>query len=524
MKKLNKENIFAIIFALIVLHPIIELDYLFGSALDSIGLPRLSTIIDFIILPLLVLLVFFLYEDNKKKVLKIVGTYAIIFGIYFTFHSKVGLELFETAHMGYTAYYSIFDELVYYITMMLPLVYIYVLNKREINKNIISRVTCFISLLVSLPIIISNFFGFGLNTYGDNIAGIFFDWFDLPFNATDNHPRKYATKFFFEEGNTIGVLLLMILPFMYYFFYIEKNKKKKVLFLFLIIIDSLAMLMLGTRVATYGVIIVPVVMLLVHIFTSTIKTEKFCYLFTVLCVALITINAAIIPFSPAYQNQQYDATDYSTLKLDDSIREIYKKEATYADGFEPFSKEWTDYYCYMFLNYKFLIGVTPSVYYMFYYDYRVDPKFWVDVIFNYELEERVNARQIENIFTQYKWNEFMKPEQRLVGTTYGLFMRGGINIEQDFIQQFYSYGYLGFPLVMGPWIVLFSYLLLKMIKGFKDKKWDMFNITLFAVIGLGGVGGITSGHVFDEISTSMIIALCCAYLFQNLRGKHDIQA
>lgn len=520
-RKTNKQTIFALIFVLIALHPIYELDYLFASFFDGIGIPRITTIIDLIVFPLLVILIFWLYEDNKKKVLKYVLVYGIVFAIYFVFHSLVGFDLEKNAHMGYTAYYSIVDEIVYYIIMMLPLVYIYVLNKTEINEGILEKLTSVMSLIASLPIVISNFLGFGLNTYGVEVSGNFFDWFSMPFNATTNHPRSYATKFFFEEGNTIGILLLMLLPFAYYFLYKEKNNTKKMLYLLIILSDSLAMLMLGTRVSTYGTVIVPILMTVIHIFTVIIKTEKLDKLLIILCVVLMIINARIIPYTPAYQNQQYDATDYSILKLDDTIRDSYRKQYAYAEGFEPFSKEWIDYYCYMFLNYKFLIGVTPSVYYMFYYDYRVDPKFWVDVIFDYELEERVNARQIENIFTKYKWNEFMTPSQHLTGTTYGLFMRGGINIEQDFIQQFYSYGYLGFPLVMGPWVVMAIYLIYKMMIGFKQKKWNMFNIMLFAVIGLGVVGGITSGHVFDELSTSMIISLCFIYLFQNLRRNYE---
>lgn len=522
MKKFNKESLFLIIFTLITIHPLVELDYLCGAFFDSINLPRISTVIDYIIFPLFVFLVFILFENNKKSVFTFSIIYLIILGVYFYFHSLVGFDMQENARMGYTAFYSIVDEIEYMIIMYLPLVYVYVFNKTIIKINAVRIITSLMSAFVSLPIVISNFLGIGRNTYGDRVAGNLFDWFSKPFNSGDNHPRRYATKFFFEEGNTIGILLLMLLPFMYYFFYKAENKKQKFLYFLLILTDSLAMLILGTRVATYGTLIIPIVMIIVQIFTIIIKTEKLNKLFLVICVLFSIISSVIIPVSPAYQNQLYDAADYTVLQNDDFYRVTYAKDIKYAEGFEPFSEEWINYYSYMFENYKFLIGVTPSIYYTFYYDYRYDPKFWVDVIFNYKLEERVNARQIEQIFTKYKWNGFMKPIQHLTGTTYSLFMRGGINIEQDFIQQFYSFGYLGFPLVMGPWIVIFVILILKMILGDIKQNWNMLNIMLFFVIGLGTVGAITSGHVYDELTTSMILLLCVILLFQNLKEKKHV--
>ena len=66
MKKiLKKENLFTFVFIIVALHPIIELDYLIG---DKLPIPRLTTIIDFLVLPLLVMLAFWLNEKNKKKV------------------------------------------------------------------------------------------------------------------------------------------------------------------------------------------------------------------------------------------------------------------------------------------------------------------------------------------------------------------------------------------------------------------------------------------------------------------------
>lgn len=518
---LKKDNLFTLAFVLIVLHPLYELDYLFGSFFDSVGLFRPTTLINFVILPLIVLAIFYLYEKNKKRILLIIGIYFVLLVAYFIPHCNNAFYIQDNTHLGYTFYFTVKDEIFYVITLLLPLGYVYALNYADINESIMQKITTCMSFVISIPIVISNFFQFGYTTYMDVMKGSFFDWFSLPYNDKINHPRRYATKFFFQEGNTIGIILVMILPFMYYFLLREKDIKKKIFIGLLILTDSLAMLMLGTRVASYCTVLIPIAVICVYVFTWLIKTENIKKGFIIFCIILTIINARIIPVCPAYQNQQFDASDFSTLKLDDSIREGYRRGISEgAEGMEPFGPEWIDYYCYMFMQYKFLIGVTPSVYYEYFYDYRVDPKFWVDLIFDYELEERVNARQLETIFYKYKW-DLLTPAQKLTGISWSLFMWGGINIERDFILQFYSFGYLGFPLIMGPWIILLLYVLYKFLISFKNGKWNFFNITILMSIALGIATSITSGHGIDQLSSSLFIALCCALLIKNTRSNNE---
>ena len=316
MKKIfNKENLFTLIFVIVALHPIIELDYLIG---DKLPIPRLTTIIDFIFLPLLVLLVFAFHEKNKKKVLILFGIYAIIFGIYFIIHCKNANTIQYTIHLTENFYFSISDEIVYTITLLLPLVYVYVFCLSNISETIIKKISISLSCFTALPIFISNLFVFGKSTYQGYTIDNFLSWFSLPFTRYWHHPRKYATKFFFEEGNTIGILMIMILPFLYYFFYKEKNKIKKSLIGFLIVIQSLAMIILSTRLATYCSALVPIAMLIIYIFLVIIKKEKLSKLYICFLVLITIMSAIIIPYGPAYQNQQIDADDYTFIKGDES--------------------------------------------------------------------------------------------------------------------------------------------------------------------------------------------------------------
>ena len=520
-KFINKKTIYIAVMLVILLHPIIELDYLFYDTLNKFGLPRLTTACDFLLLPVLVLATFILFEKKKKRIAFITIVYAVVFGVYFVLHCKNADFLQYNMHLPTRYVFLISDEVIYVITLLLPLVYIWVVYLMEFTEKTLKYITVGLSSLVSLPIFISNLFVFGKSTYQGYTIANFLSWFSLPYNKTNHHPRLYATKFFFEEGNTIGILLIMVLPFLYYFLYKSKSKKEKGILGGLIVIHSLAMIELSTRIATYGSAIVPFMMLAIYLFLIIFKSEKFRKQYTAFCLAMVVFCGCVIPFGPAYQNQQIDATNYGFVKQDDDKRAAARDEVLRNEGdLEPYSEEWINFYTYAFEQYAFLMGVTPPVYYLEWYDYKLDPKFWVDVIFDYELEERINGRQIENIFTHYKFDP-LTPYQKAFGMGYSTFMRGSILLERDFAQQYFSFGPIGFVLLMSPWILIAIYLGIKLIFGYKKGQWTYLNIILMMSLCVGLLSSYISGHTLSELTSSLFIALCAGMLFRNLKVNHE---
>lgn len=517
MKKIfKKENLFTFIFIIVALHPIIELDYLVA---DILPIPRLTTIIDFLVLPFLVILVFWFNEKNKKRVGILFGLYVVVFGVYFLIHCKNANVIQNSIHLTDNFYFNMKDEIIYTLTLLIPLVYVYVFYLSDIKETLIKNVTIALSCVTSLPIFVSNIFVFGKSTYTGYTIDNFLSWFSLPYSRFWHHPRRYATKFFFEEGNTIGILMLMVLPFLYYFFYREKNNIKKALLGCLIVIHSLSMIILSTRLATYCSALVPVAMLIIYILLMLLKKEKLQVVYVVFLLLVTLMSALIIPYGPAYQNQLIDADDYVFIKSDENHRTEGKDLLKDADKLEKWSEEWRDFYVYMFEDYQFLMNVTPPIYYTTWYSYEYDPQFWVDLIFDYELEERVNGRQIETIFTKYKWEELTTP-QKLTGFGYGTFMRGGILIERDFIQQYYSYGLAGVLILMGAWIVMIVFCGVKLLFGYKQGKWSYINIIMMMSLCLGYISSYVSGHTFDELTTSMFISLLFGFLVKEVRSKN----
>lgn len=521
LKKDKIKNIVYIITALVImLHPIIELDYLIYPYLDNFGIPRITTIINFVILPLICVFVFLLYEDRKKRIVCFLAVYGVIFSVYFVLHCINANNLQDIIYVPSNFYFLISDEIIYTITLLLPLVYIWVTYKEEIKEATVETIVSGISVLISVPILLSNIFTFGLSTYEGYTIDNIFSWFSLPFNDTINHPRLYASKFFFEEGNTTGIIMFVILPLLYYFLYKEDNKIKRFVLSIIIFIQSISMIILSTRVATYGSFLVPIAMSLIYVFLLIIKEEKFKLWFLSFLVAMTAICGLIYPYSPAYQNQQIDAKNYLFQKENDPEREeVDSSIREGAEGLIRFTDKWSGYYAYMFEAYSYMIRVTPPAYYKDFYNYKYDPQFWVDLIFDYELEERINGRQIQTIFLHYKYDP-LTPYQKALGLGYGTFMRGSMILERDFVQQYYSYGPIGFVLIMAPWLIITVYSGLKLLLGYKKRKWTFYNITLMMCLCLGLLSSYVSGHTLDELSSSLVIALCAGVLIKNLRSKY----
>ena len=403
---------------LLILHPVIELDYLLP---ESWPLPRLTTLIDLIVLPLLVILTFLCFEQRKKRVLLCFIPYAVLFGIYFLLHCRQANELQYQLFLPDNFVFLLKDEIVYTLALLLPLVYVYVFALQGYGEEVLKKITVSLSCLTAVPIFLSNLFVFGRSTYQGYTIANFFSWFSLPFNDNEFHPRKYASKFFFEEGNTIGVLLIITLPLLYYFFIRSEKKNEKITLGSLIAVHSLSMIILSTRVATYGTVLVPAALFVIYIILFVLKYEKIRKSYLIFLLVMTVACGAIIPFGPAYQNQQIDAMDYGYLVVHENDRKSGRESVKRAgEGLVKYSKEWYDFYTYVFEDNLFLIGVTPPIYYTEWYDYHHDPQFWVDLMFDYDLEERVSGRQIENIFTRYKFDP-LPTQQKLLGMGYGIY-------------------------------------------------------------------------------------------------------
>lgn len=557
----------------LMIQPLIDMDYLIYDFLDAFGLPRFSTILRFVILPLLTLAVFFFHDNKKKKTFLCTLGYGVVLLIYFFFHTKQAMALFPRLDFTKNFYFSTFQELTYVLTLVLPYAIIYMVYVEDIQDFELKRVVIFESLLISLTIVLGDLFVCAKSTYYGETVGNIFSWFTNIYEWY--HPRTLASKFFFNEGNTIGILLFMLLPLLYHYYFLAEEKKEKRNLLLLIFINSLAMQMLATRVATYGALIIPVVYLCLYYFEKMktgeplgsklevgmtllailvvgvcvllqkIKNQEainvltlvaFVFalillilsffkiklnkkvLFTVLFALLFT---GILDRTPAIQNQKVDAKNDVAL-LHNGMADLGREELKNAKDLIPGTPEYINFYVYMFetygINARYIQSV-PSMYYTEYYSYQHDPKFWTDVCFM-DVFDRVSGRQIETIFFNYKY-QLLTPKERLLGMGYSSFMNGSIVLEKDFKQQVYTLGWVGFVLCVCPWLLLVFYGALKIFTHMKE--YLTLDILVLAFALAGGLGSAwLSGHVLDQFVTNTFMALLTGILLRKIQKENNV--
>lgn len=501
----------------LAIQPIIDMDYLIYDYLDQFGLPRPSTIIRFVIVPLLIIFSFIVREKKKKKTFVLACIYGVTLLAYFVLHTKQCVAIFDRLALTDNFYFSTFQELTYVSTLVLPYGIVYLSYQEDFNRNEVKLITCILSASISITIVLGDLFVFAKSTYYGYTVGNIFTWFNGIYDSY--HPRTLASKFFFNEGNTIGILLFMILPMMYYFFAVSEEKKEKKRLGLLIFIQSLSMQMLATRVATYGAVLIPAVFLVIYIFTNFIlkqgKVQKSVLLSTI-CFTIIF--ACILPLTPAIQNQKVDAINDTAL-LHNGMASQGELELANAEDLIPGTEAYINFYVYMFetygINARYIQSV-PSMYYTEYYSYQVDPKFWVDVTFM-DVFDRVSGRQIETIFFNYKYQNLTFKE-KFLGMGYSTFMNGSIVLEKDFKQQIYTLGYIGELVCIMPWLATIFYGFIEFVRRHK-KLLNLENITMAFSVAAGIGAAWVSGHMLDQFVTTTYLAFLVSLLLRKVKEE-----
>lgn len=512
-KKKDILHILVLLFAAV--QPLVDMDYLIYGFLDSFGLPRFSTVLRFVVLPMLVLAVFIKREKKKLPVFIAAAVYGAALLGYFVLHSRQAAELAVRLSFTENFRFGLFQELTYVLTLVMPFAVIWMCAKERITRDELKKIVCFESLLTSLTIVLGDLFVFGRSTYYGYTVGNVFSWFTGIYDWY--HPRTLASKFFFNEGNTVGILMFMLLPLLYYFLCIAEEKQERKRLTVLIFMQSLAMQMLATRVATYGAVFIPVMFLIMYLISVLLlkerKFRKGCVITPLIAAAVF---GAMLEFTPAIQNQKVDAVNDVAL-LHNGMASLGEEELKNAEDLVPGSPEYINFYVYMFetygINARYIQSV-PSMYYTEYYSYQFDPKFWVDVTFM-PVFDRVSGRQIETIFFNYKYQN-LTPAEKILGMGYSTFMNGSIVLEQDFKQQVYTLGYAGVILCILPWLAVMLYGAVQFLLHFK-KLVNLENMIYAVSAALGFGSAWLSGHVLDQFVTSVFMAVLIAVLLNRVQ-------
>lgn len=502
---IKKPNFYGVlVFIFLVIQPLVDLDYLLNDFLKQYHLIVPSTIIRFLILPLLAILAFILVDKNKKRTL--IGAMVIGFiwigYVIFHFISTKNLDLFLPANYQFLTGI----ELKYILTMTLPFILMYVVWMANFNEKTFNRIVVSVSSFVCGVIFITDVLAVSKGSYGGYTQSSFISWFT---GGYDQYKATQLTsKGFFQEANVIGALLFTILPLLYKVLYEVKRKWPVML---LILVHSLCMMIVGTRVATLGSIAISVVALIGYLIILILKQGRLQLTTLAFMVGMIAFTAILMPYSPAIKHQQENAVQIQSNRQDND----YKPDLSSGlEGIEGDSFEYNWALINIVRNNAWLIGM--PAYYDYIYEIEFDPVFWKHVL-EQPFDKRTDGRDLQKLFAEYKW-EMLTSKQKLFGTSYSTVSQGGFIIEQDFLRQYYTLGILGAILFTGPYLVLTVFCGVNMLRRFKSLV-TFENGMLVVSVGAGLGAAFYSGHVLDTLLTSFFIAFSLIILLQKTMKK-----
>lgn len=508
MKKIKVEAILEnIIIIFLIIQPIFDLKIFYNS---------ISTLIRTVII-IVFFLIYFIKSNNKRKYLLLI--YSVILGIYAIFHHINAMNFTSLVPGNFN--YSLVKELLYFVKMIVPILLIYVLFKSKITNSKIDKIIQLIVFIMGSSIIITNLLGISYGSYSDEIIKAnFIKWF----NNSENYTYKdLASKGLFEYGNQVSAVLLMFLPFI-----INKSiKEKKWKNFAILLINVFSLILLSTRVAVIGIMLVFVYTIIIILYMknrknlNNIKIKNFAG-----SIIVVIIYISILPINPMFNriyemNNQYDEiiqVDSQNI-VDDESNEVeedgvYNKNNNNENNSiienvetkkvleqNNYSKK-EEQIKYIQENYK-----RKNIHEQFIlrsYPYQYDTEFWT-IILNLDIYTRTNYRYIEKQMVKRVIEINNNKYDKIFGITHTR-VQNIFNIEQDFIEQYYALGILGSIIIFLPYFLLITIYVYKVIKS-KFKLCSIDNllsiITIFMIFGIA----YNSGNLLNSLSFTIYFAI-----------------
>lgn len=529
MKKNNEKFMQYFIMFFVVIQPLLDIIFLYDDNVIEVFIFSPSTIFRYLGTGLLLLIYLVIYR--VKKIPKCIILYCFFLILYIIGHHLNALNFVSVSPDNFG--YSLFSEIFYISRFILPIIIMYVIFNIEFCKKNVENVIIFLICIISGSILITNIIGTTLLSYTNNVADInIFEWF-LPQYANLNHELT-ATKFYFIYANCIATILVLLTPIMYYFFSVNSSKKN----ILLIYINALSLLILGTRVSSYGIVIITAISIIIYLFFVFIKKQiKYNkkVLFHYIGVTLLILT--IYPYAPLSRRNivvDYSANDPEIDDLfngeEDDDEEEEEEDIEDQVGFNKLTEEelkllyveTNNYlvdlddadnqkYLNVFLvNYYYNYGISYTL--MFdSYNYEFDPYFWFD-IFGESYENRIDNRFIQNkILLRVK--EYNNNEMDLLfGITYTR-MGNIFNLERDFLSHYHTLGILGLIVLLPYWVIsiLGIYIVIN-----HRLYFNFFNVMLCFGICFSMFAAFYSGNSIDNLSYSLILSFVFAVLLKNI--------
>lgn len=504
MKKIYSNNFLSLQFAgFILLQPLIDMYRLFvGNAVKICGI----SLVEFFNIALIgYLAVLFILNQRKLRSFVPALAYGIVLVAYLALHCY-NIRHFNTSVISGTDI-SIFTELYVIVrAYILPLMLLYMLIYTHTSKERFLHTVLALAWIISGVIVVTNLFKVAYVAYASGFQGNrqiqqnIIDWFT---KAAPADVRLLTSKGWFYSGNQIGLILFMLLPFSVY----QALTRKKIGDFILAAVQVVAMIMVSTKTATVGSVLMIACMLVLFIaFALFQKQLKRSWKPLLALMMIIIAGVGLIQVSPmkkqlASQKLNYQQTDQEWEKTDTLLKEnSNKKKSTLNRSALIKQIEISSYHCGIQKEFLALLPVKDNV------------NFWTSVLTN-PSKPQVNFRSFKTMIYKEVLKKNNNPKDVWLGIGY---TTNFPYIERDIVSQNAWFGYIGTALLTGPYLILLLWALVLILAKFRTR-FTFYNCTLL-ISAFGSMGAsIVAGYLLGFPFSALIFAYIVGQLFQNVR-------
>lgn len=495
MNFLKKIKLEYLIMGLFILMPFVEIyRCLFQDTISIFSIALEEFVVLIYIGILLIYTIYTILKNRQWKTIMIYVTYFLVAGVYILLHYW-NLTKFDTSVYPDTSY-SFFTESYYIVrAYLVPIVMGIIVYQLNLTDRAFSKGIMIVSLIISSLIVVTNILGVSFVSYSlenKTISGNIFTWLSLT-SASDFD--MYTSKAFFYSANQISALMFSISPI------IVKNVIKKQTFFnyFILALQILAMIMIGTKTAAIGVLLVTVAMFIVAFVLHLMKHEHLQLKKTsIIFVVFVLCGYGLYSISPV--QQKYDAEEVEEkVEREEAEESAEESEETFANYVEKFA-----YHYY----------INPS--FLEVYPVENDEMFWKHII---ERDRTLNINnrtfKIEIIDRIIERNN--NPMDQYLGIGY---TSNVPYTERDYVYQYFVFGIGGILVLIAPYILSLLYAGVKILLKHKEKL-NLENCAIGMSICCYLIIAYLAGHVFGMMINMLFINLFVAKLLINVNRKED---
>lgn len=493
----ENKNVIGILCLFIIIQPFLDISVFFTNQnFEFLGF-TIPTLIRCCFIAILALIS--LKHLNKGRDYLFLLIYFILLFIYTLLHHFVASGSDVVAPSSFS--YSLFSELFYIIRMIMPLAIIYFTRYSKVTYEKFIGTILISSLIIGTIIVVGNTLCISLTSYATSTNHTAINWIIWFMDYSKEFDfYEMTSKGWFYMANQVGGLMMLLLPFCIYDL-IKKSNKLNIFATFSLIS---AMIMLGTRTASYGWLLICFCFIIVLIFLKFIKKEKWWKLERLLpTILIIFLSGILLLFSPI-----------NTRKYGYSLGDVDK--VTVAP--DKITKDnIDDVYSYIEKNYS-VFGI-QDVYIKKLYTYKYDPEFWLK-IFKYSKENGViENREMQTLITKRidKLND-SNLKYKLFGYSFSRMRNGYIYIEHDFVAQAFTMGYFGLLLLIGPYIGVMMLVFIKILKKIKTQP-KLIDFTFMISICALLFTSLFTGHLLDELFVMIYAGFICGFFLKRVSTK-----